>query len=116
MRVNIKGENTLLEGSVPTSWTDAVDYNTVTTKIITVQTYSLSPTNDIFVVDGTSTFGQTVSGPKGSTIRFDQSDTSNAGKQILFSLESSAGLQYANQYTSGVTVNGTPGSSEHLQT
>lgn len=111
MRVNIKGENTLLGGSVPTSWSDAVDYNTVTTKVITVQTYTPYPTNNIFVVDGNSTYGQTVSGPKGSTIRFDQSDTSNAGKQILFSLESASGLQYANQYTSGVTVNGTPGSS-----
>lgn len=111
MRVNIKGENTLLGGTVPTSWTDATDYNTVTTKAVTVQTYTPSPNNNIFVIDGSSTFGQSISGPKGSVLRFDQSDSSNTGKQILFSLESAAGLQYANQYTSGVTINGTPGTT-----
>ena len=111
MRVNIKGENTLLGGTVPTSWTDATDYNTVTTKAVTVQTYTPSPNNNIFVIDGSSSFGQSISGPKGSVLRFDQSDSSNTGKQILFSLQSAAGLQYANQYTSGVTINGTPGTT-----
>lgn len=111
MKVNIKGENTRLGGTVPSSWTDATDYNTVATKVVTVQTYAPSPSNNIFVIDGNSAFNQSVSGPKGSVIRFDQSDTSNAGKQILFSRKSASGLQYANQYTDGITSNGTPGSS-----
>jgi hypothetical protein len=111
MRMNIKGENTNLGGTVPTSWTDATDYNTITTKVVTVQTYTPSPSNNIFVIDGTSSFNQQISAPKGSVIRFDQSDTSNTGKQILFSTESASGLQYANQYTTEVTVNGTPGTS-----
>ena len=111
MRMNIKGENTRLGGTVPTSWADATDYNTVTTKIVTVQTYSSNTNNNIFVIDGDSSFNQQITAPKGSTIRFDQSDSSNTGKQILFSTESAAGLQYANQYTTEVTVNGTPGTS-----
>ena len=79
---------------------------TVITKVITVQ--SVGGANKYFV-DGVQQ--ATVDLYEENTYRFDQSDSSNSGHPLRFSLTSNGTHGGGSEFTSGVTTNGTPGSS-----
>ena len=62
-----------------------------------------------YVIDGTQQ--ATVELVEGATFRFDQSDSSNSGHPLRFSTTSNGTHSGGSEYTTGVTTNGTPGSS-----
>lgn len=62
-----------------------------------------------YYIDGTSAY-PTISLTEGSTYRFDQSDSSNAGHPLRLSTTSGGTHVGGSEYTTGVTTFGTPGS------
>jgi len=73
--------------------------------------YNVGSTNK-FAIDGsTATSDVLLSLSEGSTYRFDQSDSSNSGHPLRFSTTANGTHGGGSQYTTGVTVNGTAGSS-----
>ena len=77
---------------------------TTITKTVTVQ--SVSSANKYFI-DGVQQ--QTQELFERNTYRFDQSDSSNSGHPLRFSTTSNGSHGGGSEYTTGVTVNGTPG-------
>jgi len=65
-----------------------------------------------YAIDGsTATADVTLTLIEGGTYRFDQSDSSNSGHPLRFSTTANGTHSGGSEYTTGVTTNGTPGSS-----
>ena len=77
-------------------------------KIFTV-TVVYTPGGNKYIIDGTQQ--ATVELVEGATFRFDQSDSSNSGHPLRLSTTSNGTHSGGSEYTTGVTTNGTPGSS-----
>lgn len=73
---------------------------------VTVQSYYGA---NKYYIDGSRQATVTLS--EGSTYRFDQSDSSNSGHPLRLSATSDGTHAGGSEYTTGVTTNGTPGSS-----
>ena len=78
------------------------------TKTFTVTVVSTDSGNKYFI-DGVQQ--DTLNLAEGYTYRFDQSDSSNGSHPLRFSSTSDGTHNSGSQYTTGVTTNGTPGSS-----
>ena len=89
-------------GSVSITTSSSVD----TTYTVTVASYLGA---NYFYIDGSR--AATLNLSEGSTYRFDQSDSSNSNHPLRFSTTSNGTHGGGSEYTTGVTTNGTPGSS-----
>jgi len=78
------------------------------TRTFTVTVVSTDSGNKYFI-DGVQQ--ATLELVEGATFRFDQSDSSNSGHPLRFSTTSGGSHSGGSEYTTGVTTNGTPGSS-----
>ena len=120
---------------MPTSGTEPARYNCVThgnamgntittttsTFVVTVVSgnpsnhpyYNVGSTNKYAIGGSTATADVALSLNEGATYRFDQSDSSNAGHPLRFSTTANGthASPAGTEYTTGVTVVGTPGSS-----
>ena len=88
--------NWLAAGSTPS--------NTYTVKVV-------SDSGNKYRFDDFGTSAVTLEISEGGTYRFDQSDSSNSGHPLRFSTTSDGTHGGGSEYTTGVTTNGTPGSS-----
>ena len=82
------------------------DFIQAQTFTVTVQSYYGA---NKYYIDGSRQATVTLS--EGSTYRFDQSDSSNSGHPLRLSATSDGTHAGGSEYTTGVTTNGTPGSS-----
>lgn len=72
-------------------------------------THTVTVAGGKFVIDGTSQASLTLT--EGNTYKFDQSDNTNSNHPLRFSATSDGTHGGGSQYTTGVTTNGTAGSS-----
>ena len=93
---NIVAWNWLAAGTAPSK--------TYTVKVV-------SDSGNKYRFDDFGTSAVTLEISEGGTYRFDQSDSSNSGHPLRFSTTSDGTHGGGSEYTTGVTTNGTPGSS-----
>jgi len=73
--------------------------------------YNVGSYNKFAIGGSTATVDVTLDLQEGNTYRFDQSDSSNNGHPLRFSITPNGSHGGGSEYTTGVTTNGTPGSS-----
>ena len=73
--------------------------------------YNVGSTNKYAIDGSTATADVTLELYEGNTYRFDQSDSSNSGHGLRFSTTANGTHGGGTEYTTGVTTNGTPGTS-----
>ena len=73
--------------------------------------YNQGSSNKYGIDGSTATADVTLTLVEGGTFRFDQSDSSNDGHPLRFSTTPNGTHSGGSEYTTGVTTNGTPGSS-----
>ena len=73
--------------------------------------YNQGSSNKYGIDGSTATADVTLTLVEGGTFRFDQSDSSNSGHPLRFSTTPNGTHSGGSEYTTGVTTNGTPGSS-----
>ena len=73
--------------------------------------YNQGSSNKYGIDGSTATADVTLTLVEGGTFRFDQSDSSNSGHPLRFSTTANGTHSGGSEYTTGVTTNGTPGSS-----
>ena len=73
--------------------------------------YNLGSTNKYAINGSTATADVTLDLYEGNTYRFDQSDASNDGHPLRFSVTPNGTHGGGQEYTTGVTTNGTPGTA-----
>ena len=110
--VTITNDNTAsITGLAGTSAVGSVTITAnITTYAVTVATGTNSyGTGNKFYIDGS--VSPTLNLSEGSTYRFDQSDSSNSTHPLRFSTTANGSHGGGSEYTTGVSTNGTPGSS-----
>lgn len=73
--------------------------------------HNVGSSNKYAINGSTATNAVTLSLTEAKTYRFDQSDSSNSGHPLRFSTTANGTHAGGSEYTTGVTTNGTPGSS-----
>jgi hypothetical protein len=102
----VTGTSTLIETGLSASALLGGYSSTTITKTVTVQ--SVGGANKYFI-DGVQQPNLDLY--EGNVYRFDQSDSSNSGHPLRFSLTSDGTHSGGTEFTDGVTINGTPGTS-----
>ena len=99
-----------------TAYTPSAGTITLTTTVVggnpSNHPYYNAGSSNKYAIDGsTATEAVTLLLTEGTTFRFDQSDSSNSGHPLRFSIAPNGTHGGGSEYTTGVTTNGTPGSA-----
>jgi len=101
-----------ITGVSATGGVNSVSVGIVTNYTVTVASGTNSyGTGNKYYVAGLSGASPTLTLSEGSTYRFDQSDNSNSGHPFRFSETANGTHAGGSEYTTGVSTNGSPGSS-----